>query len=100
LDFRLTESWGESKNDSKGEVDAYQAKIWKVFATTLQISTEKRDGRRCSSPAVLIEPEKMAEHFTRFAKKKLNSNLLVRNSKNSAKNTTTRQMTNVLFEDL
>ena len=50
-----------------------------MFAATLQISTEKRDGRRHSPPAVLIELEKMAEHFTRIAKKKLNSKLLVRN---------------------
>ena len=79
LGLSLTESWGESKNDSQGEVDAYQAKIEKVFAATLQISTEKGDGRRRSSPAVLIELEKTTEHFTRFAKKKLNSKLLVRN---------------------
>ena len=45
-----------------------------MFAATLQISTEKGDGRRRSSPAVLIELEKI-----RFAKKKLNSKLLVRN---------------------
>ena len=50
-----------------------------MFAATLQISTEKRDGRRRSFLAVLIELEKMAKHFTRFAKKKLNSKLLVRN---------------------
>ena len=73
-----------------------------MFAATLQISTEKWEGRRRSSPAVLIELEKTAEHFTRFAKKKLNSKLLVRNKARiaGAKNTTTRQMTNVLFEDL
>ena len=50
-----------------------------MFAATLQISTEKWEGRRRRSPAVVIELEKMAEHFTRFAKKKLNSKPLVRN---------------------
>ena len=49
-----------------------------MFAATLQISTEKGDGRRRSSPAVLIELEKTAEHFTRFANAHV-LQLLVRN---------------------